>query len=248
MAEIHASPLFSDANLKAYWRLENETDTSGNGFTLTNNGTIAFNAAKYFKGCELGTANTNKHLNVNNDLGITTGAISVSMWVKSNTTPSGGVVTSLFEHGDSGSDTRRWIRYNDAAGTPQLQFNRQKENIANDAFSYNITLSTSEFTHIVYTYDGTTIRGYVNGVDIGNVAASGNGASGVDIDYTYIGARRSQTPAVTSYANILTDDVAVFNRALTATEVLSIFNEQVTTNYLKGRSRNRFIFSGVSLG
>lgn len=222
MAQLKDTSFFNHANLIAYYKLENVNDSKAS-YNLTNNGSIAFEAAKYNNGAQLGTSNSTKYLSINNDLGITNGSISVAFWVKSNTTPASGVTTTFFEHGDSGTNVRYWVRYNNNSGTLQLQFNRQKENVANQAFTYNITLSTSVFTHITLTYDGSTVRGYVNGADVGNVSASGNGASGVDIDYTYIGAARSQTPAVVFYSNAIIDDLAIFNTGLSATEVNNLY-------------------------
>jgi len=225
--EINTNALKSDSSLKAYYRFESgalTTDSSTGGFTLTNNNTVASGTGIFGGACDFGTGNTNKYLNVNNDMGITSGAITISLWVKPNSTPSGGASTTLFERGDSSTNTRHWIRYNDASGTIQLSYNRQRENVANDAVTYNVTLSTSVYTHLVLSYDGTTVRAYFNGASVGSIASSGNGASGVDIDYTYIGCGRSQlSPFFFNFANALIDDVAVFNRGLSAEEVRSLY-------------------------
>lgn len=216
--------LLADANLIAYYKLEDVNDSKAS-YTLTNNNSVTFPAGKFSNGASLGTSNTNKYLSVNNDMGITSGAVSISLWVKILTAPGTNVLYALFERGDAGVDVRHWIKYIDSGGTKKVQFNRQRENTANDFVDYNVDLGTSEWKHLVLTYNGTTIRGYLNGVDVGNAASSGNGASGVDIDYTYIGAQRTQTPSVAQYASAIIDDVSIWNRALTAAEVALIFKE-----------------------
>lgn len=226
MAEVYSLSLRSDANIKAYYRLNSgalTTDFTANGYTLTNNNSISEVAGKFSGGASSGTGNTNKYLSINNDLGITNGAITVSMWVKINTTPTGSTVTSLFEHGDAASDVRYWIRYNGNSGTPQLSFNRQKENVANNQVTTNHTLSTTAFTHVVLTYDGTDVEGFINGASVGTIGSTGDGSGGVDIDYTYLFAARSQTPAVVFYSDAVIDDVAIFSRALTDAEILRIY-------------------------
>lgn len=221
--ELATNLLLNDANLKAYYKMENVNDETANAFHLTNNGTTTFAAAKFSNGMQQGTSNSSKYLSINNDLGITTGAMSVSMWVKINTAPGLNATYGLFQHGDAGAHIRHMIRYQDVAGVKRLVFNRLKENVANELFTYNIDLGTTSFFLLTYTYDGTTVKGFVNGMQVGSVAASGSGSTGVDIDYTYIGAERTQTPSVDNYSSALIDDVAIFNDALTAQEVLTIF-------------------------
>lgn len=208
------------ASTKALYHLSSTTDSSGNGYTLTNNNTVAFNAGKFDNGMDLGTSNTNKYLSIANDMGITSGACSVTMWVKMTSEPS-STTFAIFERGDSGIHVRHWIRYIDVAGTKQLQFNRQRENAANDQFAPTITaLGTSVYHHIAYAYDGTTLVGYLDGASIGNVASSGNGISGVSADYFYLG---HSLHATTLYCDAIIDEVGVWNKNLTASEVRKMY-------------------------
>jgi len=79
----------------------------------------------------------------------------------------------------------------------------------------------SQWTHLATTYDGTTLRVYVNGVQVGSLAAAGNIAS--------------STGAVTIGGNNVwgeffagaIDDVRIYNRALSAAEINTLKN---TTN------------------
>lgn len=224
MPQLLDTTLFADANLIAYYKLEDTADSKG-AYTLTNNGTVAFNAAKFENGADLGTANTTKYLSVMNDMGITNGAVSISFWGKITAEPATNTIKNLFERGDSGTDVRHRISYEDQSGVKALVFNRQRENVANDQFTYNVTLGTSIFHHFVITYDGTTVHGFLDGADIGNVASSGNGGSGVFSDYLIIGARMAtQTDnTVSLYASAIIDDFAVFNRQLTAAEILDLY-------------------------
>lgn len=228
--ELANSTLFSDANLISYYKLENTADSKGT-YTLTNNGTTPFSTAVFNNGMDQGTSNTGKFLSVNHDLGVTTGSFSFCFWVKINQVPTSGTNNALIEHGDSGADVRHWITYTQAAGTNILQWNRQRENIANEQFTYYYNLPTNSFTHLAYSYNGTTLYGYLNGTQVGSVAAAGTGASGVDIDYTYIGAGRSQnSPAPYRFSNSLMDDVAFFNRFLTSAEVNTLLTYRLSNS------------------
>ena len=74
------------------------------------------------------------------------------------------------------------------------------------------------WTHLATTYDGTTLRVYVNGVQVGSLAATGTIAS--------------STGQVTIGGNSVwgeyfagaVDDVRIYNRALSAAEITSLMN------------------------
>ena len=83
---------------------------------------------------------------------------------------------------------------------------------------------SNNWIHIAVTYDGATIKLYINGVLENSIANStpiyNNG------DVTYIGATRSATPNASNsfFWTGKIDDVTIWNRAITAQEVTSIYN------------------------
>lgn len=227
--ELSTTSLFSDANLIAYYKLENTADSKGT-YTLSNVGTTTFAAAKFNNGIDLGTANTSKYMRVSSATGISSGSISVSMWVKINAEPATNTIYNLFSRGETASDVRHWIRYSDSASVKSIQFNRQRENVANDAVTYNVALGTTSWHHLALTYNAAHVKGYFDGTYVGSVASSGTGATGVFADNTTIGAgeitQGNSTP--TLFSNAIIDDVAIFNRELTSTEVNSLLVYNVT--------------------
>lgn len=245
-AEFSTTSLFSDSGLVAYWKLEDLTDSKAS-YTLTNVNSVTFTSAKFTNGANLGTSNTDKYLSLNSDLGITGGAVSISLWVKITAALTTGTYV-FFDTADSGTDIRNKIQYTYNSGNPIIVFSRQRENISFDNVNYSITLNTTDFYHLMYVYDGTTLKGYVNGLSVGTVASSGNGSFGVDIDYTYIGATRNDIPSVTNFANAIIDDVAVFNRVLTDTEVLTIFSSSGKLISYSKTFGSETLVSGVASG
>ena len=226
MAELLYIPLFGDANLVAYYSTESgalTTDSKGS-FTLTNDNTVGEDAGKYGGAADFGTANTNKRLSILNDLGITGGAISISTWVKMNTEISTGSQTFVSQQ-DTGTHVNYQINYEYNGGTIRVGFYRNRQGILAEAIFYTITLGTSSWHHLVFTYDATNLRGYYNGVLVaGPTAASGNGA-GTTQDYFTIGSDLGNT-----YVSADVDDVAVFTKALSAEEVSTLYRE-ITKSY-----------------
>ena len=215
MLELFKTPLASDVNLKGYWRLEADgTDSSGNGKTLASSGSPTYGAGVFGNGVTF-PIETNI-LSIVDDLGVQGGACSISFWVKFASDIASGAI-NLCQQNDAGTVTGNCVSYEYNAGTRRLYFRRSKWNVAHQGPYYNVALGTG-WNHIVYTYDGTNVRGYLNGALVaGPTAASGNG-SGVIADlFQIVGASNATA------GDISKDDVAFFNRALTAAEVLSIY-------------------------
>lgn len=209
-------------SLVAYYKLDSgalTTDSVGS-FTLTNTNSVGEGTAKLgTASADFGTANTNKRLQISNDLGTDGASITMSFWVKMNTEIGSGI-QSFIQHGGATSFVNDWVGYDYNAGTRRLGWNRQKQNVSNNTFYYNVTLGTTNWHHIVYTYDGTTMKGYYNGAEVVSQALSGNGIS-VATDSFTIGQDLGQV--YNGYASAYIDEVGVWTRAITGNEVLNLF-------------------------
>jgi hypothetical protein len=94
--------------------------------------------------------------------------------------------------------------------------------------SMTVPCDVATWTNLVFTYDGTTATFYKNGA-LGSSAApssvstSGNGAGTFRIGMESWGSDTATVPIEYS-------DVAIYNRAFTATEVASLYAEYATIN------------------
>lgn len=203
--EFRQSSLWKDNSLRAYYQLEGDgNDSSGNGFNLSN--TVSYVDGIYGK-CASFAGST--LLSISNDIGITGGAISISFWAKTTN----GTKLSCVGQGDSGTRIRYRVQY----GTGSVTFTRIKDGVGVNEVTYTASLGTG-WNHIVLTYDGATVRGYVNGIYQVQVGSSGNGTSGAS-DFVNVGGLSGDA----IFTGQL-DDVAIFNRALNATEVYQLFS------------------------
>lgn len=223
MAQLSTTTLINDPNLQAYYKLEDTSDSGPNGHTLTNTGGVTFTAAKYNNGANLGMSNTTKYLHESNNLGITGGAISIVGWVKLLTELSGVGLSQyiLFMQSDATTNFVDYdIRYQYNAGNPNLLFVRNPYGHPGGTITYPITLGITNFYHFALTCDASgNMNGYVNGVNVGSVTNTNTGLNIGHIDGYFIGVDDELTPT-SDAASALFDDNAVFNRALTAAEVL----------------------------
>jgi PKD repeat protein len=186
-------------------------DGSGTGNAGTVSGATWTTGGKY--GGALSFDGVNDWVTVadSNSLDLTTG-MTVEAWVKPATINGWETVlmkesSSSYGYGlyadNNGNDvgqTRRpaaWIvqsgNYFGAEGTSQL--------------------STNTWTHLAATYDGSTLRLYVNGTQASSVSRSGS------IDTTSGALRIGGNNIWGEWFNGLIDEVRVYNRALSATEI-----------------------------
>ncbi len=209
-------------NLLAYWKLDessgNATDATGNGFTLTNNNTVTYGTGLINNGAQF-TGGVIKYLSRADNLGITNGNITIQVWVKLNNEIASGQ-WGLVIKGDAGTNINYIIAYQYNSGTRRLDFNRQQQNTANNEQFYTVDLGTSAWHQLILTYDGTNVSGYVDTVAIGNLATSGDGASG-GANLVEVGRAHGFTD---NCVDGTMDEVGVWSRVLNSTEVGQLYN------------------------
>ena len=212
MVEFGSTILFNDANLVAYYKLEDVNDNKGSR-NLTNNGSVTFAAAKFNNGM-VGDGSNTKYLNrLTDNYGLAgNGDCSFSMQVKIVAAPSSGNQWAFVFH-RSTTTAARFITlyYKNNGGTLQLKV----DNSDGVSFAtYNVDLGTSAFHNIVLVRNGTSgLNLYLDGVNTSTTIAQGTADGGSQNDF-WVGADGGNVGA-----NAIIDDLAVFSRALTQTDV-----------------------------
>ena len=159
----------------------NSTDSSGNGNNLTNNNGVVYSQGKFGLCADFGTGNTNKNLTIASDLGIAgNGNQTMSCWIKVNSEPATNGQYRFIDHRDGGTGAMTSIEYKDASGTKSLNWYFSRNGVADYFVTKTITLGTTNWYHVLLTYDGSNVRGYFNGEYVGATAGSGTGSDIVD--------------------------------------------------------------------
>jgi hypothetical protein len=211
---------------QAYYRLDetsgtSATDSSGNsntgtysgaGYTLASPGCLQTDGDKgVLFTSSSGSISLPTALNANGWSGV-----SSECWVIPTTTgPAAGHFYILFNGPSVGNNGYQWLMN----GSPTLEFFVGNGTTGKTIGVASPFVSGSKF-HLVGTYDGANVKMYVNGVMVTSTAFAGGNIS------------NSGTPTIdaasTSFFPGTIDEVAIYNYALTQT--------QVTKHYLAGLS------------
>lgn len=133
-------------NIKALYHLADVNDSSGNGYNLTNNGTVTFAIGK-FGNC--GVFADSKFLSIVNTFGInpSSDAYSMGVWLKPTSQPSSGVYKCIMSI-EKASNRGAHIFYINDSGTYKLIVSYNNEAAT---LSYTVTLVNDIWYHLVFT-------------------------------------------------------------------------------------------------
>ncbi|HMH70028.1 MAG TPA: LamG-like jellyroll fold domain-containing protein, partial [Candidatus Saccharimonadales bacterium] len=185
------------------------TDGTGKNHTGTLSGVTWSTTGKYGKALSFNGTNNWVTIADANDLDMTSG-MTLEAWVKPSTLTgwrtimtkeaSGGMAYTLY----SGNNASRPALYG---------------NITSDVgVNGSGALSTTAWWHITGTFDGSNLRIYVNGTLVGTKALSGN------LRATTGALRLGGNSVWGEYFKGLMDDVRIYNRALSASEIQTDMN------------------------
>lgn len=211
--ELYSHPLFSDANLVSYWRFQgNSNDSKG-----SNNGTdtaITYSEANGKWGQGAGFNGSSSYIQYAAKI-LPVGAKTVMFWIKTSNT---GFMTPLCSNvWDASSNGTAFFM---ASGNIFFQERKGGEILSVGTSS---GIATGELTFVAGTWDGTTTSNagkiYINGQLINSATATGT-QSAQDHNLR-LGLNNGGVS--TYYFNGSLDDLAIFSRALTDTEISSFY-------------------------
>jgi hypothetical protein len=190
------------------------TDASGNA----NNGTLGNGAARIATGVRGGAVQfdgVNDFVTVadSNSLDLTTG-MTLSAWVRPDEL--NGWETVLLKQRSTGTHSYGLYAQDGGAQGSFGPGGTIRVGTAQPSVQGVSALPLNTWSHLATTYDGITQRIFVNGVEVGNRPQAGNIVVGTGV--LRIGGNTSYTGE--SYAGAI-DEVHVYNRALSAAEVLN---------------------------
>jgi hypothetical protein len=155
------------------------------------------------------------------DAGDISGNATFEMWVKLESAPASGESMSLFKCVDRGNSVNASFgaNYLNEAGTLKLQFYRDRAGVAYSRIIVAQTLTIGVWYHIAMTYDGTTLRGYVNAREVVNGAMSGTGSASAQ-EFLWIGNGEANIGSGVFFDGLI-DEFRQWTTARTAAQISS---------------------------
>lgn len=209
-------------NLISYWKLDessgNAADSVG-GNTLTNTG-VVYTTGKINNGAdfEAGDAGDKLEIADGSQSGLDiTGNISVSLWVKLESAPGGDYI--LFSKWNATGNQRGYQMWYQP-GTINFQISSDGSN--SDLYSVSQTLTAGSWYHLAFTWKASTSQGewYVNGTN----TASPTGALTAIFNNTASFVLGNYAATIGEDYDGIIDEVGIWPRALTSTEVTTLYN------------------------
>jgi len=212
-------------NLVSYWKLDeasgNAADSVGSN-TLTNTGTVAFAAGKINNGVTLVRGNS-KSLAIadasQTGLDLLSTDFTLQAWVKPSSAPT-GVKYQIINKYQGGVSEAYELSYRDDSG---MKVNWQMVNGGtSDYIVWATDLGTGTFKHLVLVFDSanTEVTLYVDGSAVSTQQTNCSTPQNTTVPFA-IGADSSIS---TIGFNGMIDEVGVWTRKLTSTEVTSLYN------------------------
>jgi hypothetical protein len=166
--------------------------------------------------------------------------LTIAAWVRSSSFPAG--VSQRFVAKASGSATNStyWmLGHASVGGVPRLRFQLRTGTSTTTLTAASGNLPVNTWYHAVATYNGSTMRLYLNGVEVGSVAKTGATATSASVPVSI-----GRSPEGSNYAHGAIDDVRIYDRALAAGEVTTLMNEPVNRSPVVVSPGNRTVSQG----
>jgi len=211
-----SSDAFSDG-LVGYWKMDEASspylDSSGNGYTGTwvNNG---YSSGKFGIGVSLD--GNNDYVNLGPNFNFTSESFSISHWIKLNSlfTATANVGPIPFYKGNYQVNGY----YSGIGNSGDVIFVTNQSGAVQFSSTTINTISTGTWYYLTYVRNGSSVRIYVNGEDKTSTAASHINPTTSSSNFQ-IGKYSSNNIDM----NGLMDEVRIYNRALSTTEVKQLY-------------------------
>ncbi len=205
------------SDLVAYWRFDgNALDLSGNG----NHGTI--NGAMFVQGISgqaLSFDGINDYVNMGDKPSLRiNGPYTIETWVYSNQNNLGQILSKSRLH-DLRNYELLWL--DEGNGGPKIKFEFSINGVT--YWTYSQLLKYKEWYYVAGIYDGVYMKLYVNGNQVAITSASG--MVDVNTEPLTIGRRSDGV----RFFNGIIDEVRIYNRALTTSEIQANYNAPAPT-------------------
>ena len=167
-----------------------------------------------------------------------------SMWIKVGELPSSGSDFFFYIGNQGVNDDYETLKVN-SSGNIQLQERNNAGGSGDLTLTSSITLNVGQWYHIAYVFSGTSRKLYINNSTINGATGTKSGGT---VDNSSFASSLGQFRTLTPSYNGDIDQVRIFNKAVTASEVTTLYEEVLcdlpgttdTTNYPTGTTNTAY--------
>jgi hypothetical protein len=210
------------SGLIAHWKLDEgagsvASDSSGSGYTGTLQNSPVWTQGQINSALTLN--GTNQYINLPN-INVTGSAMTITGWIRSSAFP--GTVDQRFisKSTDIAEQSHYWMLGQTNTGSNRLRFRLKTASTTTTLIASSGNLVTNVWYHAAATYDGSMMRLYLNGVEVGSASKGGSLATSSSVPVNI-----GRSPDGSSYMSGNIDDVRIYNRGLTASEIVQVMND-----------------------
>jgi hypothetical protein len=144
--------------------------------------------------------------------------ITIAAWVKSSSLPGGVDQRFVSKATGPAEGDHYWMlgTWWEGGSRSLLRFRLRTGSVTSTLIASSGDLVPNMWYHAAATYDGTTMRLYLNGVLVGSMNKTGSVATGASVPVTF--GRNPEGSGFTQMHGVL-DDVRIYDRGLTAAEI-----------------------------
>lgn len=223
MAELFTTSIFSDPNLKAYYRFSSgalTTDSTANAHTLTAISDPAETTGKYGGGVDLDSGDAYSTTS-GADFQLT-GNFSMGCWVKN-----AAVNNVLLQSYSANTNIAGLQLYLDSSFQPNLIMGKNTGTVINTDYknlASSIAVNDGNWHLVVATWDGSTIRIYVDNNSAASVAWA-DAAAFAATNYVRIGCGNDTGTDVSFMAGQMDEAFFLKGTVLSAANVLTLYTD-----------------------
>lgn len=214
-------------NLISYWKLD---ESSGNAEDihstndLTNNNTVTYTTGKINNGADF-ESGSSQSLSVADNASLSiTGALSISCWVNFESLPT-GAIRALVSKYDSAGQQSFLFGYREDTGPTGLHVRLTDDGTTDKAYLWSWTPSLSTWYHVVMVYDPSQATATDRVITYINGSSQGVGTESWDASiYDSTASFRLGATDDGNYFDGIIDEVGIWNKVLSSTEVTSLYN------------------------
>lgn len=218
--------LQSESVLVSQWDLDEGTGTTTTDSTGNETGTLQNGAAwtTGHSGAAVNLDGVDDYISVTN-FAVGGPALSLTAWVKNSSLASGIDQRFISKADDATEDATYWMLGLTSTGENRLQFRLRAGGVTTTLTAAAGDLPLNTWYHVAATYDGSTMRLYLNGTEIDSIAKSGSIAAGGSVPVDI-----GRSPDGSNHLRGAIDDVRIYRSALDASEIAALVGSDIPAN------------------